>query len=321
MHFASIYFLIFIPVVVYLLWRKKTTSPIKVSSKKLFKSGATKLSFTHKLGKYLITLAFVLFIIALARPQTEVSKDPTTEEGIDIALVLDVSGSMESVDFKPNRLEVAKDTIQKFVKERSGDRMSLVIFAGAAYTKIPLTLDNQVLLQSLSEVSVKSVKEQGTAIGMAMSVGINRLKKSEASSKVIILVTDGDNNAGAISPETASNLADDLNIKVYTIGVGTDKTILPYESFGKTMYQQIEGGLNEELLKNIAQSTEGEYFRAKDAKSLGSIFEEINSLETTEFDDLNYKEYQEWAFLFIQSGFACLFVGIVFDKYLFIQIP
>jgi Ca-activated chloride channel family protein len=242
-------------------------------------------------------------------------------QGIDIAVLLDVSGSMQSVDFEPNRLEVARETIDNFVAQRPNDRISLIVFAGTAYTRIPLTLDHNIVRESLAGVSFESVNEDGTAIGMAVSVGLNRLKKSDAPSRIMILITDGDNNAGAIDPVTASNLARDLGIRIYTIGVGSDTLILPVQGFGMTQYRQYPGGFDEALLEQIADTTGGQYFKAVDSQALSKIFDTINRLEKTEFQDDNFKEYNELAFPFIAAALILLLIGIVLDKYYFIQIP
>lgn len=321
MTFANVYILLLIPVVIYLFLRKRKTSSLKFSSVALMKKASKNLKFKHKIGSFMIVIALILLIIALARPRIELEEAPIVNEGIDIAIVLDVSGSMESVDFEPNRLEVARDTIEDFIGERYGDRLGFIVFAGSAYTKIPLTLDYDILRQSLSEVSVDSVNEEGTAIGMAISVGVNRLKKSESESKIMILVTDGDNNAGSINPETATKLAKDLGIKIYSIGVGTDKTILPYQQFGQTRYQEFEGGLNEELLQNIAATTDGKYYRAMDSDSLVEIFEEIDDLEKTDFEENHFKQYDELAYDFIKVGLIVLVIGVFFERYYFLQIP
>jgi Ca-activated chloride channel family protein len=236
-------------------------------------------------------------------------------------MLLDVSGTMQSVDFEPNRLEVARDTIDGFIAERASDRVSLVIFAGEAYTRIPLTLDHAVVRESLASVRTESVNQDGTAIGMAISVGLNRLKKSDAASRIMILVTDGDNNAGKIDPITASNLAKELGIRIYTIGIGSDYMIMPVQYFGRTQYQQVEGGFDEELLKQIAGDTDGIYFRATDSKGLERIFETINKLEKTEYEGENYNVYTELAFPFIIAALVLFFAGVALDRYIFVQIP
>lgn len=320
-HFANPWFLLLIPPVVGLVIWKRKVSSLGFSSVALLKTVAKGLRFKHRIGKYLVATAMVCFVIALARPQIELPRQASPEDALDIAMVLDVSGSMASVDFEPSRLEVAKETMVDFAEKRGGDRLAFIVFAGTAYTKIPLTFDHQMIVQSIHEVDLSSVKEEGTAIGMAMSVGVNRLKKSDASSKVMILVTDGDNNAGTINPNTASNLSKELGIKVYTIGVGTDETIIPYSYFGTTKYQSIEGGLNETLLKQIAEVTGGSYYRAQDGQALQAIFDEINQLETTEFQRENKKSYDELAFPLMETGVIILLIGLYFDRYRYLQLP
>lgn len=317
---ADWYFLFLIPLIVYIFLIRKNKSAIKFSSIKLLESSGKK-TVKHKVGKFFIAFGLVILIIALARPQIDWQVVPLQQEGIDIAVVLDVSGSMESVDFKPNRLEVALQNIEGFIEDRPCDRISLIIFAGTAYTKIPLTLDHNIVRQSLEEISTESVNEDGTAIGMAVSVGLNRLKKSDAESKIMLLVTDGDNNAGAINPNTASQLAKEMGVKIYTIGVGTDRTIIPVRVFGQTKYQQYEGGLNEVLLKEMAESTDGQYYRVKDKKAMSRIFSNINKLEKTEFEQDNFKQYTELAFFLIKIALVLLFMGILLDRFYFIQIP
>jgi len=321
--FANWYFLFLIPLIIFVFWdlQKKRRSALKFSSVKLLINSGMKKTIKHKIGKFIITLSLIILVTALARPQLVGDAVPLGQKGIDIALVLDVSGSMLSVDFEPNRLEVAKDTIINFVEERRQDRIALVIFAGTAYTRIPLTIDHNMIRESVKEVSTGSVNQDGTAIGMAIAVGINRLKNSEAKSKVIILVTDGDNNAGAINPETAAKMAKELGIKIYTIGVGTDKTIIPIQTLGRTIYQQYEGGLNEELLQNIADTTGGQYYRATDSKALSRIFDNINELEKTEFEQDYFVDYKELAYYLIKFGLILLFLGLFLDRYYFIRIP
>ena len=322
MRFANWWFLLLIPAVIFLFWIARRKQGLKFSSVKLLRSAGAARTFRHKIGKILIVCGVILALIALARPQTTEKIDFIHQQGIDIAMILDVSGSMQSVDFKPNRLEIARKTIDDFISERTNDRIALVIFAGEAYTRMPLTLDHNVVRESLASVTTESVNQDGTAIGMAISVGLNRLKKSNAESKIMILATDGDNNAGAIDPVTASNLAQDMGIRIYTIGIGSDKMILPQQSFfGQTQYTQYEGGFDEDLLKRIAETTGGQYYRAMDAKALEQIFDTINELEKTEFEDDNYKQYNELAFPIIMAALAFLMAGIILDKFYFVQIP
>lgn len=320
MRFSQWYFLLLIPVILFLM-TERTKDAMPFSNVGLLKRAGLKKTMKHKIGRWLIVAALCLFAVALARPQIPASMLPNKGEGIDIVTVLDVSESMQSVDFKPNRLEVARSTIEDFIGKRFDDRIGFVVFAGTAYTRVPLTLDHDVVLQSLQDVQTESVSEQGTAIGMAVSVGINRLKKSDAETKIMILVTDGDNNAGTIDPETASRLAADLGLKIYVIGVGTDKTIYPVQFMGQTTYQTTDSGLNEPLLKNIAETTHGQYYRAMDEQGLEQIFEDIDQLEKTDFDRDTFQTYDEWAFFFIKLGLILLLIGIALDRYVYVQIP
>jgi len=319
--FAHWWFLLFIPVIIYLFIFVKKNRGLKFSSVKLLRKAGGGKTVKHIIGKIFVLLGVILLIAALARPQTAVKTDFIERQGIDIAVLLDVSGSMQSVDFEPNRLEVARETIDNFISRRTNDRISLIVFAGTAYTRVPLTLDHNIVRESLSGVTLASVGEDGTAIGMAVSVGLNRLKKSDAPSRIMILITDGDNNAGAIDPVTASNLAKDLGIRIYTIGVGTDTLILPVQGFWGTQYQQYPGGFDEALLEQIAETTGGQYFKAVDPQALSKIFDTIDSLEKTGFSDDNFKEYNELAFYFIPAALVLLFIGIVLDKFYFVQIP
>jgi Ca-activated chloride channel family protein len=322
--FASWWYLLLIPILIYLLWvwKKRKKQGLKFSSIKLLRRPDNRETIKHKIGKALFILAIILSIVAMARPQTTLKTDYIQKRGIDIAMILDVSGTMQSVDFDPNRMEVARKTIDDFIVQRGNDRISLIVFAGTAFTRIPLTLDHNIVRQSLSQVTTESVNKDGTAIGMAISVGLNRLKKSDAQSRIMILLTDGDNNAGEIDPVTASKLAKELEIRIYAIGVGSDVSIYPVRDlFGQTQYRRIPGGFNEELLKQIAETTGGQYFRAKDPEALSQIFETINRLEKTEFNDDNFKEYNELAFHLIRAALILMLAGIFLDRYYYVQIP
>lgn len=319
--FASWYFLLLIPLIIYFFVLRRKKSALKFSSVRLLERSGLKKTIKHRIGRYCITLALILLAVALARPQLDNLDTPVWQKGIDIAIVLDVSGSMESVDMKPSRIDAALETIDAFIEKRPNDRIALIIFAGTAYTRIPLTLDHNVMRESLRQVSTSSVNEDGTAIGTAIAVGLNRLKKSDAASKIMLLVTDGENNAGTINPTTASELAGDLGVKVYTIGVGTDKTIIPVNVYGQIRYQQYEGGLDEELLRQIAEMTGGQYYRARDSKALSQIFSDINQLEKTEFEQDNFKQYTELAYDFIKIGLVLLAAGVFLERFYFILVP
>ena len=318
--FASWYFLLLIPLIIYIFAIRRKKSALKFSSVRLLERSGLKKTIKHRIGRYCITLALILLAVALARPQLDNLDTPVWQKGIDIAIVLDVSGSMESVDMKPSRIDAALETIDAFIEKRPNDRIALIIFAGTAYTRIPLTLDHNVIRESLRQVSTSSVNEDGTAIRTAIAVGLNRLK-SDAASKIMLLVTDGENNAGTINPTTASELARDLGVKVYTIGVGTDKTIIPVNVYGQIRYQQYEGGLDEELLRQIAEMTGGQYYRARDSKALSQIFSDINQLEKTEFEQDNFKQYTELAYDFIKIGLVLLAAGVFLERFYFILVP
>jgi Ca-activated chloride channel family protein len=319
--FADWWLLFLIPIFIYLFWALRNKLGVKFSSVKLLRRADNKTTIKHKIGKALTLCGIILSIFALARPQAAIKSDYIQRQGIDIAMILDVSGSMRSVDFDPNRMETARKTIDDFIAQRGSDRISLIVFAGTAYTRVPLTLDHSIVRESLAQVSTESVNKDGTAIGMAISVGLNRLKKSDGTSRVIILLTDGNNNAGEIDPITAAKLAQELGIRIYAVGVGSDVSIFPVNVFGQTQYRQYPGGFDEELLKQIADTTGGQYFRAKDPEALSQIFDIINQLEKTEFNEDNFREYDELAYPLIKAALILLMAGIFTDRYYFVQIP
>ena len=319
--FANWWFLLLIPPVLALFLLGKSRKGLPFSSVTLLRTSTGKKTIKHLIGKSLVAGGLILALVAMARPQSLERTERIQREGIDIVLVLDVSGSMQSVDFQPNRLEAARQTIDDFILGRTNDRVSLVIFAGTAFTRIPLTLDHQVVRESLASVGTASVSQDGTAIGMAISVGLNRLKKSSAPSQIMILVTDGDNNAGDIDPLTASYLAKELGIKIYSIGVGSDALILPVQTPFGTQYRQYEGGFDEALLGQIAELTGGQYFRATDAGALDRIFATIDALERSAFEDQSFREYRELAYPLLMAALLLLTACVILDKYLFVQIP
>jgi len=251
--------------------------------------------------------ALVLLILALARPQSGSREEEIYTEGIDMILALDISSSMLAEDFKPNnRLEVAKLVAEEFIKTRASDRIGLVVFARASYTQCPLTMDYGVLLNFIRDVNVGLI-EDGTAIGMALANATNRLKDSKAKSKVIILLTDGRNNAGELHPLTAAQVAQALDVRVYTVGAGSRGTALyPVNDpiMGKR-YVRLPVEIDEDLLQQMAAKTGGQYFRAVDRTSLEEVFAEIGRLEKTKIEVKEYTRYEE---LFIYYLLAALFV-------------
>jgi Ca-activated chloride channel family protein len=246
--------------------------------------------------------ALILVVAAIARPQTGRSEHTTHTEGLDILLVLDTSGSMQAQDFKPkDRLHVAKEVVKEFVSKREHDRIGLVVFAAQAFTQCPLTLDYPVLSRLIDDVEI-GMLEDGTAIGVALATAVNRLKNSEVKTRLVVLLTDGQNNAGTIDPTTAARVAATLGIKVYTIGVGTKgRAPMPVNDpiFGKRMVS-VEVSLDEEMLTNIAELTDGQYFRATDREELFKIYDTIDELEKTRIESetfVNYTDRFRWLLL------------------------
>ena len=256
-------------------------------------------------------LGALLVVVALARPQSGTASREITSEGIDIMLVLDVSGSMKAEDFKPNnRLYVAKQVIRDFVEGRTNDRIGLVVFAGQSFTQCPLTLDYDVLTSFLDDIDFGMI-EDGTAIGMALANAVNRLRESTAKSKVIVLLTDGVNNRGMIEPITAAEIAKTLGIKVYTIGAGKPGNALyPVEDpvFGKR-YVYIPNEIDEESLSQIAELTGGRYYRAQSEQMLERVYQEISLLEKTEVKIKEYVQYQELFSFFAAAALASVVLG------------
>jgi len=253
-------------------------------------------------------LSFIALVIAMARPQLTLKEEEIKAEGVDIVLVMDLSSSMLAQDFKPDRLEVSKKVASDFVDKREYDRIGLGVFAGEAFTQCPLTTDHRVVKEFLAGLRC-GILEDGTAIGMGLATAVNRLKESEAKSKVVILLTDGVNNAGYVKPMTASEIAREFEVKVYTIGVGsTGEAYSPVSrrSDGKYIFGLARVEIDEELLVQIADMTGGKYFRATSAESLESIYAEIDSLEKTEIEVTSIKRYSEefhrfafWGLLFL----------------------
>jgi Ca-activated chloride channel family protein len=268
-------------------------------------------------------LGLMLLIVALARPQSSSVSSETETEGIDIVLTLDISGSMKAEDFQPqNRLFVAKEVIRNFIESRTNDRIGLVVFARQSFTQCPLTLDYIVLQNFLDEVTFGMV-EDGTAIGMALANSCNRLKDSPSKSKVIVLLTDGVNNAGEINPVTAAEIAKTLGIRIYAVGAGRPGTA-PYPVddpvFGRR-YVNVENEIDEESLRKIADITGGKYFRAKDETGLKEVYEEISSLEKTKIKTKQYMQYSELFIYFLASGFGLFLVEAVLSQTRFRKIP
>lgn len=292
-----LWLLCLLPVIAFWFYytRKKNSASLKISGTKGFGKPSL-LSKLKPLLNVLRLLAIASLIIALARPRSvEVSKKSKTTRGIDIVMAMDVSASMLAKDLKPNRLEALKVVASRFVNQRPNDRIGIVVYAGESYTKTPITSDKRIVLNTIREITWGAL-EDGTAIGMGLGSAVNRLKNSQAKSKVIILLTDGVNNSGFVDPRTAAELAKELGIKVYTIGIGTNGTALfpvAKDPAGNLVFRNVPVEIDEALLKYISAQTEGKYFRATDNETLGKIYDEINKLETTKVEELKYYNFDE----------------------------
>ena len=284
---------------VWLFWkRKQQSATLKISSVSGFK---TSKSFLARLKPYLNILrllAMCSLIIALARPRTvDISNQTKTTKGIDIVMAIDLSSSMLAKDLRPNRMEALKEVASNFVDARPNDRIGVVVYTSEAYTKIPVTSDKAIVKEAIKDIKYNSALQDGTGIGMGLTTAVNRLKDSKAKSKVIILLTDGVNNAGFIEPETASEIAKEYGIKVYTIGLGSNGMAefpYAYAPNGKGfLYKMMPVEIDEQLMKTIAKNTGGKYFRANSNSKLENIYKEINKLETTEIQELKFYDYDE----------------------------
>lgn len=304
----------------YVLKLHKQTAELKMSSLKGFKMTNSWLPKLKHALFVLRLLALALLITALARPQTvDVSSKTKTTRGIDIVMAIDVSGSMRAEDLKPNRLEALKRVAAQFIKERPNDRIGLVQYAGESYTKTPITSDKAIVLRSLQEIDFSTILEDGTAIGTGLGTAVNRLKDSKAKGKVIILLTDGVNNSGFIDPKIASELAAEYDIKVYTIGLGTNGMAM-YPAMtqnGDIQRIRVKVEIDEDLLKEIAQVTGGKYFRATDSNKLAEIYDEINKLEKTDVEEFKYYNYQEMYRPLILLAFGLLLIEFLLRSTLF----
>ena len=305
--FEGIYFanpnylwlLLVLPAVIlwyFFTWRKAQPE-LKMSSLSSFSKQKSFLSLIYPMLFVFRIFAMTLIILAIARPQTvDVSTRTKTNNGIDIVMAIDVSSSMLAQDLKPDRLSALKRVAATFVDDRTSDRIGLVVYAGESYTKTPITSDKSIIKGALREISYQGLIEDGTAIGMGLATSVNRLKDSRAKSKVIILLTDGVNNSGFIDPKIATELAVEFDIKTYTIGLGSNGTALAPVGIlpnGEFQYALTKVEIDEPLLKEIASSTGGIYFRATNNKKLEEIYAEINKLEKSEVEEFKYYNYTE----------------------------
>lgn len=322
---AFFYLLAFIPLMVaWYIWKgRKGTAPLKLSGFENLddRIGSYRIWLRHLLA-LLRVLLVTLLIIVLARPQSSNQWEQVTTEGIDIVMCMDVSGSMRAMDFKPNRLEASKNVGIEFVNAREDDRFGLVVFAGESFTQCPMTTDRAVVVNFLNEIDF-GVIEDGTAIGMGLATAVNRVRDSKSKSKVIILLTDGVNNSGDIGPVTAAEIAAGYEIRVYTIGVGSQGTapIPVQDMFGRTVTRDMPVEIDEAVLKQIAATTGGSYFRATDNNKLREIYQEIDQLEKTRLDVKQFSKKKEESFPFLLAALIILLLDIFLRYTIFRSIP
>ena len=302
--------------------RNQLSATVKMSSLEPFKQNRTFLAKAKPFLYVLRILALSFIIIALARPRSvDVTSKSKTTKGIDIVMAIDVSSSMLANDLKPNRLEALKKVASTFVQDRVNDRIGLVVYAGESYTRTPVTSDKTIILQSLKTIEYDdSIIADGTGIGVGLATAINRIKDSKAKSRIIILLTDGVNNSGTIDPRTASEIAKEYGIKVYTIGIGTNgQAMFPVakDANGKLVFRKMPVEIDESLMKEIAKATDAKYFRATSNKKLQAIYDEINKLETTEIQEKKFYNYDEKYKPFVLIAFVLLGVEVLLRNSVF----
>ena len=328
MRFANPYLLwllvLIVPMIAYYIYRiLQGGAAIRISSVDGLKRAPRTLRYYLRHVPFILrVVAFALMVVAIARPQGVEEQSRTNAEGIDIMLSIDISGSMLARDFKPDRITAAKEVAASFIADRVGDRIGLAVFAGEAFTQSPLTTDKSSLQTMLARVR-SGVIEDGTAIGNGLATAINRLRESDSKSKVVILLTDGVNNRGEMSPLMAADIAADMGIKVYTIGVGT-RGKAPYpalDMFGNMTYQMAEVEIDEETLTEIASRTGGKYFRATDKEKLKAIYDEINELEKSKVEITDLTIYHEEFLPLLLLALALLMAEFIFSNLILKRIP
>ena len=293
--------LLLLPVIALIMLIRKSSGEVRMPNAQGFRGFSW--AGIRPFLSLLSLIAFGCWMVALARPQsTQVSRQIQGGEGIDIMLAVDLSQSMLAMDFKPNRLEALKKVAIEFVNERVNDRMGLVVYGREAYTSTPLTTDQDILEESLADLEILQGFSQSTAIGVGLSTALNRLEESDAESKVVILISDGENNSGLIAPETAAQVAKEMGIRVYSIGIGSTGMVeIPMTIQGRRVVTRQRGVLDEALLKQIADETGGRYYRAQTNSELKEIYDEIDRLEKSKVEEIKYTQYDEhfypWAIL------------------------
>jgi Ca-activated chloride channel homolog len=315
--------LVLVPLLIYWeFWRAgRKRGTVLVSTVRPFMGSRSWKSTFRPAPFVLRLLALICLIIALARPQTRNDEQQVNGEGIDIMLCLDISGSMLAQDFTPNRMEAAKNVASEFIDNRPTDRIGLVIFSGESFTMCPLTSDRNVLKAQLFNVQ-SGLLEDGTAIGSGLATGVDRLRSSTSKSKVIILLTDGENNGGLIDPNTAKEIAKSVGVRVYTVGMGTEGYAeVPVQTSGGVVMQREKVNIDEKLLTQIAKETGGQYYRAKDNESLKSIYAEIDRLERSKIEVTAIRHYNEQFFPFALAAILLLLLDMALSWTVFRKFP
>lgn len=316
-HPEWLYLLAIVPLLFLIRWlvisRFRQRLPIALTKKDI---RSDTISFLRFIPPMLFSCCLILLIVALARPQSTNEQVEQWSEGIDIMLVIDISQSMQIEDFRPNRLEAAKDVARDFVAGRFQDRIGLVIFSGDAYSRSPLTTDYELLNTYIDDISFDLIENRGTAIGSAIAVGTNRLRESDSESKVMILLSDGDNTAGNIDPITAAKLAQAYNIKIYTIAIGKEgKVPFGNDFFGRPRY--VENSLDETTLREIAEIGQGNFYRVSDKEALAQVFGEIDRLEKAEIKETRYRDTTDYYYVYLTWGLVFLLLWL-FTKSTFV---
>lgn len=319
--FFWLFILLPIAIFVWIKNRKKQRASVKLSAIQGVQEHTSLLVKLLPISIVLRVVALSAIIVGMARPQlVNVDTQIHSTHGIDIVMAMDVSGSMLARDLKPNRLEALKTVAADFVSQRVTDRIGTVIYAAEAYTKTPVTSDKLLILNDLKSIKYDNVLRDGTAIGVGLATSVNRLKDSPSKSKVIILLTDGVNNTGTVDPKLAAEIAKEYNIKVYTIGIGTNglaESPVGIKENGEIVYERIPVELDEALMKSIAQTTGGKYFRATDTKKLKDIYEEINQLEKTKIDEQKFVKADDQFQLLVLFAFILLCIDFILQKTIF----
>lgn len=323
-----LWLLVLVPLVAVWQWRRERSG----KSAAVVYSGLEQMKSVKQRGfkslRHSVTvfrlLALALLVIAFARPRLENQKQTIYSEGVDMVLVIDLSGSMQAEDFDPkNRIEAAKSVAEEFVRNRVSDRIGLVVFAGKSYTQCPPTLDYELIINLIESLEAGRMDEDGTAIGLAIATATNRLRSSTAKSKIVILLTDGQNNAGEIEPLTAAELAAAIGVKIYTVGAGTrGYANFPYtDQFGLKHYLKAKVDVDDSTLTKIAKMTGGRYFRATDFESLKQTYSEIDRLEKTKVEVQNYTEYKEEFAAFLTPALLLLAIELILANTRFRKLP